>query len=277
MNSTGGKLTGQVAWIGGGASGIGAAAAELFAGEGASVVIADVQRELGEKVAGRINAACESRRDSPTCVFLPTDVTREDQVQASIEYSIKQFGGLQIVINCAGIVHATPLDAYSEKDWDELMAVNVKSIFFAFKHAWPHFKQQRRSYMVNVGSISSFIGQAGTPAYTASKGAVLQLTKSIALDYAAFGLRCNCVCPGVTDTPMLRYHLSKTPDPEGLLRERLQRVPMGVAMQPIDIAKAALYLSCEDSSGITGTSLLVDGGYLAAAEWHAPPRTAFME
>jgi NAD(P)-dependent dehydrogenase (short-subunit alcohol dehydrogenase family) len=271
MNSTGGKLTGQVAWIGGGASGIGAAAAELFAAEGASVAIADVQSDRGSQLAESIQSA------GGKCEFILTDATREDQVQASINKAAAQFGGLQIVINCAGIVHAIPLDAYSENDWDELMAVNVKSIFFAFKHAWPHLKQQRRSYMVNVGSISSFIGQAGTPAYTASKGAVLQLTKSIALDYAAFGLRCNCVCPGVTDTPMLRYHLSKTPDPEGLLRERLQRVPMGVAMQPTDIAKAALYLSCEDSSGITGTSLLVDGGYLAAAEWHAPPRTAFME
>jgi NAD(P)-dependent dehydrogenase (short-subunit alcohol dehydrogenase family) len=271
MSSSGGKLAGQVAWIGGGASGIGAAAAELFAAEGASVAIADVQNDRGSELAKKITVS------GGRATFLLTDVTREDQVQASIEKTVSQFGALQIVINCAGIVHAVSLDAYSEKDWDELMAVNVKSIFFAFKHGWPHLKKHNRSYMVNVGSISSFIGQAGTPAYTASKGAVLQLTKSIALDYAAFGLRCNCVCPGVTDTPMLRYHLSKTSDPDGILRERLQRVPMGVAMQPADIAKAALYLSCEDSSGVTGTSLLVDGGYLAAAEWHSPHRTAFMD
>jgi NAD(P)-dependent dehydrogenase (short-subunit alcohol dehydrogenase family) len=271
MNSGGGKLTGQVAWIGGGASGIGAATAELFAAGGAAVAIADVQTDRGAELVARIRAA------GGRAEFIAANVTHESQVQASIAEATSRFGALHIVVNCAGVVHAVPLHEYSESDWNELMAVNVKSIYLAFKYAWPHLKNQRRSYVVNVGSISSFIGQAGTPAYTASKGAVLQLTKSIAIDYAAFGLRCNCVCPGITDTPMLRYHLSKTPDPEGILRERLERVPMGVALQPSDIAKAVLYLSCDDSSGITGTSLLVDGGYLAAAEWHAPARTAFMD
>jgi len=125
--------------------------------------------------------------------------------------------------------------------------------------------------------VGSFISQPSTPAYIASKGAVLQLSKSIALDYAADGLRCNCVCPGITDTPMLRFHLSKAPDPEAALAGRLRRVPTGVSLSSHDIAKAVLYLSCEDSSGVTGTSLLIDGGYLAAAEWESPTTTAFME
>ncbi len=269
--TAGGKLTGQVAWISGGASGIGAATAELFAAEGAAVAIADVQDDRGNALAERINAA------NGRAVFFSTNVTDAVQVYNSLSSTVEEFGKLQIVVNCAGIAHCAPLDEYAEKDWDQLMAVNVKSIFLAFKNAWPHLKKHNRSYIVNIGSISSFVGQEGTPAYTASKGAVLQLTKSIALDYAAFGLRCNCVCPGITDTPMLRYHLSKTSDPEGTLRQRLERMPIGVAIQPSDIAKAVLYLSCEESSGITGTSLLVDGGYLAAAEWHAPNRTAFMK
>ena len=121
--------------------------------------------------------------------------------------------------------------------------------------------------MVNVGSISSFVGQATTPAYTASKGALLSLTQSIALDYAADGLRGNCVCPGITDTPLLRQHLQAAADPVASLRGRLQRVPLGRILTPDEIARAALYLSCEDSAGITGTSLVIDGGYLAAAEW----------
>lgn len=271
MNQQSGKLSGQVAWVGGGASGIGEAIAALFAAEGAAVAIADIQRERGEPLAARLTS--EGRQ----VLFSPTDVTGENEVRQSIDETVRRFGNLQIVINCAGIVHAGPLHEYSQTDWDQLMAVNVKSIFFAFKHAWPYLRKNRRSYVVNIGSISSFIGQALTPAYTASKGAVLQLSKSIALDYAAEGLRCNCICPGITDTPMLRYHLSKTSDSEGVLKERLQRVPTGVILQPDDIAKAALYLSCEDSSGITGTSILVDGGYLAAAEWHAPPHTAFMD
>jgi NAD(P)-dependent dehydrogenase (short-subunit alcohol dehydrogenase family) len=123
--------------------------------------------------------------------------------------------------------------------------------------------------MVNVGSISSFVGQAETPAYTASKGAVLSLSQSIALDYAADGLRCNCVCPGITDTPMLRHHLNAASDPAGTLAKRLARVPLGRVLSPDDIARSILYLSCEDSAGVTGTSLVVDGGYLAAAEWNS--------
>jgi NAD(P)-dependent dehydrogenase (short-subunit alcohol dehydrogenase family) len=103
------------------------------------------------------------------------------------------------------------------------------------------------------------------------------LSKSIALDYAADGLRCNCVCPGITDTPMLREHLNKSPDPEATLAARLRRVPMGIPLTPHDIAKSILYFSCEDSAGITGTSLIIDGGYLTAAEWQHPGHTAFME
>jgi NAD(P)-dependent dehydrogenase (short-subunit alcohol dehydrogenase family) len=264
------KLDGQVAWIGGGASGIGAAVAELFAEEGARVAVADVQIQHGEDLARKIGRA------GGQAIFTPCDVTEEPAVRASIEQAVEQFGGLQIVVNCAGIVHIAPLDRYSSEDWDQLMAVNVKSIFLAVKHALGELRKNRRSYVVSIGSVSGFVGQAGTPAYTASKGAVLQLSRSIALDYAADGLRSNCICPGITDTPMLRFHLSRAPDPEALLAERLRRVPLGVAMQPRDIAKAALYLSCEDSSGVTGTSLVVDGGYLAAAEWNAT-HTRFME
>src|ERR1041384_7488693 len=117
------------------------------------------------------------------------------------------------------------------------MDVNVKSVFFAVKHALPHLRRSGRSYVVNVGSISSFVGQALTPVYTTTKHAMVGLTKSIALDYAVDGIRCNCVCPGITDTPMLREHLNSTPDPDGALAARLKRVPMGVSLSPEDIAK----------------------------------------
>ena len=146
----------------------------------------------------------------------------------------------------------------------------------SLKHGIQYLQKSERSYVVNIGSVGSFVSQASTPAYIASKGAVLQLSRSIALDYAADGVRCNCVCPGITDTPMLRYHLNNAPDPEAALAERLRRVPMGIPLTPADIAKTVLYFSCEDSAGITGTSLIVDGGYLAAAEWHSE-KTRFME
>ena len=264
------KLAGQVAWIGGGASGIGAAVARLFAAEGARVTVADIQQEHGEALVREIGG------EGGSALFTPCDVSREAEVQASIEQTVDEFSGLQIVVNCAGVVHVAPLDRYSSREWDELMAVNVKSIFLAVKHALPALRKNPRSYVVNIGSVSSFVGQAQTPAYNASKGAVLQLSRSIALDYAADGLRSNCICPGITDTPMLRFHLSTADDPDAALSQRLRRVPMGIALDPRDIAKAALYLACEDSSGITGTSLVVDGGYLAAAEWDTG-QTRFME
>jgi NAD(P)-dependent dehydrogenase (short-subunit alcohol dehydrogenase family) len=170
-----------------------------------------------------------------------------------------------------------PLHEYAEHEWDRLMGVNLKSIFFSLKHSLVHLRHNERSYVVNIGSVNSLIGQANTPAYTASKHAVLGLSRSIALDYAADGLRCNCICPGITDTPMLRFHLNTTPDPEGTLANRLRRVPMGIALIPTDIAKAVLYFSCEDSAGITGTSLVIDGGYIAAAEWETAGPTKFKE
>src|SRR4051812_21714828 len=265
------RLQKQVAWISGAASGIGEAIARLFAEEGAAVGMADVQTERGQAVANEIRAS------GGRVSFRRCDVGRADDVRTSIEQIVREFGGLSIIVNCAGIVHVKLLDELDESDWDRLMAINVKSIYLSTKFGLSHLKRNARSYMVNIGSISSYVGQGGTPAYTASKGAVVMLSKSIALDYAADGVRCNCVCPGITDTPMLREHLDKTPDPDATLTARMRRVPMGVALAPADIAKAALYLSCEDSAGVTGTSLVVDGGYLSAAEWEHPGHTRFME
>ena len=265
------RLEGQIAWISGGASGMGEATAQLFAEEGAKVAIVDIQSERGQKVVEGITA------NGGEAIFLECDVVREDEVRQSIEKTVAHYGGLQIIVNCAGVVHVVALHEYSEEEWDQLMGVNVKSIFFSIKHGHSHLCKNQRSYMVNIGSVGSFIGQALTPAYITSKHAVLGLSRSIALDYAAKGLRCNCVCPGITDTPMLRYHLSTTPDPEATLANRLRRVPTGVAITPMDIARAVRYLSCEDSAGVTGTSLVVDGAYITPAEWETVGQTKFME
>jgi NAD(P)-dependent dehydrogenase (short-subunit alcohol dehydrogenase family) len=263
-----GRLQGQTAWISGAASGIGEATARLFASEGAAVALIDVDSKLGADLARDIQSAGGRAK------FIAADVAREDEVRVSIDETISEFGSLQIIVNCAGIIHVVPLHEYSEPEWDRLMGVNVKGIFFALKHGLVHLKKNGHSYMVNVGSISSFVGQAETPAYTASKGAVLQLSRSIALDYATDGLRCNCLCPGITDTPMLRRHLESSHDPEAALAQRLRRVPAGAALAPVEVARSILYLSCEDSAGVTGTSLNVDGGYLACAEWESDPPTS---
>lgn len=265
------RLKNQVAWISGAASGMGEATAQLFAREGASVALVDVQADKGRAVAERI------RSEGGKAAFIECDVRLEDKVRSSIDETVREFGGLTTIVNCAGIVHVKLLHELDVADWDRLMDINVKSIFLSLKHGIAHLTKNPRSYVVNIGSVGSFVGQAKTPAYTTSKGAVLSLTQSIALDYAAAGVRCNCVCPGITDTPMLREHLNATPDPEAALAARLRRVPMGVRLMPADVAKAVLYFSCEDSAGVTGTSLVVDAGYLTAAEWEHPGHTRFMD
>ncbi|MBI3853550.1 MAG: SDR family oxidoreductase [Verrucomicrobia bacterium] len=265
-----GRLENKVAWISGATSGIGEATARLFAREGAKVALVGRRLAVSRQIAGELKVA------GGEALSIACDVSNERQVHTSIRRTVEHFGRLDIIVNNAGLVHIKALHEYTERQWDHVMSVNVKSMFFATKHAIPHLRRSGRGCIVNVGSISSFVGQALTPVYTTTKHAVVGLTKSIALDYAADGIRCNCVCPGITDTPMLREHLNATADPEATLRNRLRRVPMGVSLTPHDVAKTILFLSCEDSSGITGTTLVIDAGYLTAAEWETHGRTAFM-
>jgi len=264
------RLAGQTAWISGAASGIGAATARLFAAEGACVVLVDVQADLGKSLE------LEILSEGGAAMFIECDLASEKAIASSIRQTVDKFDGLQIVVNCAGVTKFKPLHEFSGEEWDHIMGVNLKSQFLSVKHAIPHLRKARRSYVVNIGSISCFVGDEGESVYSVSKGGVMMLSKSIALEYAADGLRCNCICPGITDTPMLRRHLSTTADPDRALAERMRRTPTGVCVQPKDIAKTALFLSCEDSSGITGTHIVVDGGLLAAAEWQSPTQTAFM-
>ncbi len=256
-----GRLAGRVAWISGATSGIGEATARLFAAEGARVALVGRRIDLGQQIAEQIQSA------GGEALPIACDVAEERGVRDSLEETAAAFGGLNIVVNNAGMVLVRQLHETDEQDWDRVMAVNVKLIFFSTRHALPFLRRQPPAYIVNVGSISSFVGQASTPAYTTSKHAVLGLTRSIALDYAALGIRCNCVCPGITDTPMLREHLDSTADPAATLAGRLRRVPLAVALTPQDVARSILFFSCQDSSGVTGTSLTIDCGYLAAAEW----------
>lgn len=264
-------LDGKVAWISGASSGIGAATAKLFASRGCHVGLVARRLDKCRDLANEIKAA------GGMALAIECDVANEDSVKASIEQTVEQFQGLDILINNAGMVDVRALHETTADQWDRVMDVNVKSVFFSLKHSLDHLRAAGRASIVNVGSISSFVGQAATPVYTTSKHAMLGLTRSIALDYAQDGIRCNCICPGITDTPMLREHLDATGDPEGTLRERLVRVPMGIALTPYDVARSILFFASEESAGITGTSLVVDCGYLTAAEWAHPGHTAFMD
>lgn len=251
------RFSNQTVWVSGAAQGIGRGIAEYFANEGAQVAVVDINCEVGNNVAEFIR----SRNGKAT--FIDCDLNKENSIRSSIEQTVEYFGGLHILINNAAVNLVNPLHLCTSEEWDWLMGINLKASFLSFKYAYPFLKKNKASYVVNIGSISSFTGQSKTPAYIASKGAVLMLTKSIAIDYAADGIRCNAVCPGLTDTPLLREHMGN----EELISQRLHRVPAGRMMTPKDIASTVAYLSCEDSAGVTGTSIIVDGGYLATAEW----------
>ena len=258
---SGKRLEGRVALVSGAGSGIGQGIAEVFAEHGAKIGLLEIDEERGRETLARIRSA------GGEALLSIGDVSREEDVKRAVAATLDAYGSLHHLVNNAGIVLVKPLEDCTEAEWDHVMAVNVKSIFLTVKHALAALKKAEGATIVNMASVSSFVGQGNTPSYVASKGAVMMLTKALALDYARFDIRVNCICPGITDTPLFRYHVSKTPDPEATLESRAARVPLGRFLTPHDIARAALYLSTDDSSGITGIAHLVDAGYLAAAEW----------
>jgi NAD(P)-dependent dehydrogenase (short-subunit alcohol dehydrogenase family) len=257
------RLKGKVAVVTGGARGIGRASAILFAKEGAKVMVADNRSDLGRETARLIEETGGQAH------FLLTDVTDEAQVKAMVDDTVARWRRLDILLNNAGIVLVKFLEDTTAAEWDRVMSVNLKSIFLAVKHVVPHMRRQRAGVILNTASINSFIGQFKLPVYSASKGAVLLLTKSLALDYGGDNIRVNCICPGITDTPMLREHLEASSDPAAAMRERQARVPLGRFLTPQDIARAALYLVSDESDGVTGIAHVVDGGLIAGADYNA--------
>lgn len=248
----------------GAASGIGRASAIAFAREGARVSVLDLNQCGGEKTVDLIRS--EGGEAHFTCV----DVTHEAGIRRAVEETALRWGGTDILFNNAGVVLVKTIEQMTEEEWDRVMAVNVKSAFLATKHVIPHMKRIGKGAILNTGSIASFTGQAGTPAYSASKGAIALLTKSLALDLGRDGIRVNCLCPGITDTAMLREHLGHGDEGEARIRARLARVPLGKILSPDDVARAALYLVSDESEGITGILHVIDCGLIAASEFNVP-------
>jgi NAD(P)-dependent dehydrogenase (short-subunit alcohol dehydrogenase family) len=248
------RLEGKVALITGGASGMGRVASELFASEGARVVLTDVNDEAGENTAGEIGDAAH---------YVHTDVSREADAEAMVAAAVDRFGRLDVLYNNAGVmldddgsVHST-----EESIWDTTLGINVKGVAFGCKYGIPAMIESGGGSIINVASFVAWMGAATSQtAYTASKGAVLSMTREIAVEYARRGIRCNALCPGPIDTPLLAELLS---DPERRQR-RFVHIPMGRLGQAEELAKAALFLASDDSSFMTGSSLIVDGGITAA-------------
>jgi NAD(P)-dependent dehydrogenase (short-subunit alcohol dehydrogenase family) len=253
----GGRLLNKVAIITGAARGIGKVAAGLFASEGAKIVVADIDEVGGNQTVAEITAA------GGQALFHQTDLIIANQVEDLIQATLKGYGRLDVLYNNAALNHFAQVVDTAEADWDRVMAINVKSVYLCCKYAIPAMKDGGGGSIINTGSAASLVGLRNLAVYTASKGAVLQLTRNMALDYAKYGIRVNALCPGVTATEMTEQVIASDPDPVAA-RARFDRViPRGSMADPIEIAQAALFLASDESSYITGAAIPVDGGYTA--------------
>jgi len=248
------RLDGKVVLITGGGSGMGKVAATLFSDEGAKVVLTDVNDEAGEATAAGIGDAA---------LYVHADVSREADTEAMVAAAVDRFGRLDVLYNNAGVMLPDDGSVHStdESIWDTTLAINVKGVAFGCKYGIPAMLESGGGSIINVASFVAWLGAATSQtAYTASKGAVLAMTREIAVEYARRGIRCNALCPGPIETPLLIALLSD----EQKKQRRFVHIPMGRLGHAEELAKAAMFLASDDSSYMTGSSLIVDGGITAA-------------
>ena len=249
------KMHNKTVIITGSASGIGAETVRLFLEEGANVVAVDVQEP-----------PCPSALQSsygPRVRSLHGDVAVEATAQAAVQVAMKSFGSVDVLINNAGIAVIKKIHEHTPEEWDRVMNVNVKSIYWFARHVIPVMQKQGRGVILNTGSISSVVGLGMQGAYGPSKGAVIQLTRQMAVDYAADGIRVNAVCPGSVDTPLLQKAASDSGDAAGFLKTISDAHPIGRIADSEEIAQFFLFLASDHARFITGAVLMIDGGYTA--------------
>ena len=248
------RLVDKVAVITGAGSGMGKATAILFAREGARVVVADVNAATGAETVRTITGA------GSKATFIKADVSRDADVAALVAETVRAYGRLDILFNNAGVPQAfTPVEEVSAAMWDQIMGVNARGVFLGCKHAVPVMKRQGGGVIISTASTAALRPRPGSNAYAASKGAVVTLTKALALELAPAKIRVNCIAPVAADTPMLPGFIGNKPLEEGK-RGLIATIPLGRLAQPEDIAQAALYLASDEASLVTGVCLEVDGG-----------------
>lgn len=252
-----GTLDSRVAFVTGGARGIGRACVERLQGAGAAVLFCDLDEEAGRELER------ESNRGHAPVGFVACDVTVEDQLGAAEALAIERFGSLDIVVANAGIDMPFDAAAMTSTEWDAFLAIDLKSVWLSAKHALPQMRRQRRGSIVNIASIHAFVTSRGKFPYAAAKSAVVGLTRSLALDEGPSGIRVNAVCPGYTRTRMLMSGIESADDPAQAEREMLAIHPLGRIAEPIDIANVVAFLASDEASFITGAAILVDGGLSA--------------
>jgi NAD(P)-dependent dehydrogenase (short-subunit alcohol dehydrogenase family) len=249
-----GSLDGRVAFVTGGARGIGRACVERLQTSGAAVVFCDVDADEGREVA-------ELLADGPAPVeFLTCDVTSEEQVAAATAFAIERFGSLDVLVANAGIDRPFDAATMTEAEWEAFLAIDLKSVWLCAKHALPQMRSQRRGSIVTIASIHAFVTSRGKFPYAAAKSGVVGITRALALDEAGYGIRVNAVCPGYTRTRMVMDGIRSAEDPIAAEREMLAIHPLGRIGEPIEIANVVNFLASDEASFVTGAAILVDGG-----------------
>ena len=254
-----GRVAGKVAIVTGAAMGIGKAAAELLAAEGAFVVATDREEEAGCKVVDALVA------EGHSAIFVQQDVGDEDEWKKCVDQTVKEFGRLDVLVNNAGVGWFGDVESTTLESWHKLLRVNLDGVFLGMKYAIPAMRRAGGGSIINMSSIEGLIGDARAAAYNASKGAVTILTKSAALHCAGqrTGIRVNSIHPGYIWTPMVEKALQSTASPDEMKRQIEALHPVGHMGEPMDIAYAVLYLASDESKFVTGSALVVDGGYTA--------------
>lgn len=247
------KLKNKVVIITGAGSGIGRSTAILFAKEGAKVVVADIDVKGGKETVHLI-------KNNKNVFFVKTNVSKERDCKRLIEETIKKYGKIDILFNNAGVYLRKKITEMDESDWNKIIDINLKSIFLCSKYVIPEMIKQNKGIIINTASTLGLVGEPECGAYCASKGGIIALTKSMATEYASDNIRVNCICPGPIDTPMLRKYLSSSKNSERVKEELENWVPLGRMGTPEEIASTALFLASDESSYITGTTIVVDGG-----------------
>jgi NAD(P)-dependent dehydrogenase (short-subunit alcohol dehydrogenase family) len=251
------NLAGKVAIVTGGGSGIGRAAAIAIADAGASTVVADIDAQAAQGVAAEI------MRSKGRALGLAVDVSSTDEVSAMTRMAVEEFGGVDLLYNNAAIQINGSVTDLEEADWDRTFAVNVKGIYLCSRACIPHMRSKGGGAVVNAASVQGMASQKGVAAYGASKGAVIALTRSMAVDHAGDGIRVNCICPGSVDTPLLRRNAGAAGDADTVLKSWGSAHPIGRIGQPIEIARLVVFLMSDEASFITGASYVIDGGLTA--------------
>jgi len=255
------RLTGKVVIVTGAGSGIGEATALLFGREGAHVVAVDRDQESTAQATEGIRAA------GGRAIGIPADVGSEKDARRVIESTIAEYGRVDVLFNNAGVSSFTSLLETDESEIDRVFGTNVKSVFFLSQATIPHMKRQGSGSIINSSSITGIVGAPGMAAYASSKGAIITLTRTMALEHAEDGIRVNCICPASVDTAMLRQAFDRAPDPKRARLQNIARHPLGRLGTPEDVAYFALFLASDESSFVTGGTHIIDGGASLARRW----------